>query len=154
MNRTQKLILWSVLTLLWTAVIFLFSLQPAAQSASLSGGLLQTLLSWIYKITSVEIPIEMVHNLFRKAAHFAEFFVLGIASGNCSRNLFEKHFPALIYGGGIACLDETLQFITGEGRAMRFSDMLIDFSGVLLAVGMLILLSKRFRSTKKDGLRK
>ncbi len=152
MNRKQKLILWGVLTLLWTAVIFSFSMQPANQSANLSGGLLQALLGWIYALTEVEIPLAMVHNLFRKAAHFAEFFVLGIFSGNCSRSLFEKRSPALLYGGLIACLDEILQFHTGAGRAMRFSDMLIDFSGVFVAVGMLILASKSSKKTTKHRL--
>ncbi|MBQ7951320.1 MAG: VanZ family protein [Clostridia bacterium] len=154
MNRKKRLILQGGLTLLWTAVIFLFSLQPAKQSASLSGGLLQALLGWIYAVTTVEIPIALVHNLFRKMAHFAEFLVLGMFSGAFSNSLLEKRSPALIYGGAIALLDETLQFITGEGRAMRFSDMLIDFSGVLVAVGLLTALSKFSAKTKKGVLPK
>ena len=149
MNRTRNILLWGILTLFWTGLIFWFSLQPAAESASLSGGLLNQLLDWIYAVTTIRIPAENVHWLFRKTAHFGEFFLLGIFSGNMFFGIWKKVLPALLYGGGIAVLDECLQFVTGEGRAMRVSDMLLDFFGVLCAV-LLLLLMKRFRQTKKS----
>ena len=61
--------IYLILTLLWTAGIFLHSAMPAAASNAESGGVLavvQMILPWI------------THGVLRKAAHFLEFAVLGI----------------------------------------------------------------------------
>ena len=134
MKTNKKAILFAILTLLWTGVIFAFSLQPANQSANLSGGILTRILAWIHQWTGVSIPLEMVHNLFRKLAHFAEFFLLGLFSGCFLKSVNRNVFYAMFYGSAIAVLDECLQLITGEGRAMRISDMALDASGVLVAL--------------------
>lgn len=144
MKSKNKAILWGILTLAWTGVIFSFSLQPASQSSNLSGGLLTKLLAWIAQWTGIVIPMETVHNLFRKLAHFTEFFLLGICSGQFFRSLKQRLLWALIYGGGIAFLDESLQFLTGEGRAMRFSDMVLDTFGVFVALLFVWIFSKFF----------
>ena len=61
--------IYLILTLFWTAGIFLHSAMPAAASNAESGGVLavvQMILPWI------------THGVLRKAAHFLEFAVLGI----------------------------------------------------------------------------
>lgn len=133
-KHKRNILIWGVLTILWTGVIFSFSLQPASQSASLSQGLLQTVLDWFYRITAIRIPVESMHGLFRKTAHFCEFFLLGIFGGNFFRLAYKNLSLTLIYGGIVAVADECLQYLTGAGRAMRFGDMLLDFCGVLCAV--------------------
>ncbi|MBO5020620.1 MAG: VanZ family protein, partial [Clostridia bacterium] len=77
MKKPNKWWIYALLTLSWTGVIFAFSLQPANASANLSGGLLQRLLNLWYQWTNLQIPVDAVHRLFRKVAHFGEFFVLG-----------------------------------------------------------------------------
>lgn len=148
LKQKRNCILWGLLTVLWTGIIFSFSLQPASQSASLSGGLLQTLLDWFYTITSIRIPPESIHGLFRKTAHFFEFFLLGIFGGNFFRHTFFKMSLALLYGLAVAVTDECLQYLTGEGRAMRFGDMVLDFFGVVFAVIFLWGFIKRFQNSK------
>lgn len=134
MKHRQKSILFAVLTLLWTGVIFSFSLQPAEASASLSGGLLKTLLNWFHWLTGLQIPVSFAHFLIRKTAHFLEFFLLGVFACQTSRLLLKKWWPALLYGGLIAVTDEVIQYFTGSGRAMRVTDMLLDTVGVAVAI--------------------
>ena len=142
MKHRQKSILFAVLTVLWTGVIFSFSLQPAQASSNLSGGLLQILLSWIHRFTTLQIPVSLAHHLIRKTAHFLEFFLLGTLAYKTSGLFWEKWLPALIYGMLIAVTDETIQFFTGSGRAMRISDMLLDTAGVATAILVMWYLGK------------
>ena len=116
MKRKNKAILWCCITLLWTGVIFWFSLQPATASANLSGGLLQKLLGWFYQITAIQIPVERAHWLFRKAAHFGEFFLLGIFSGSFFHAIWKKTFPALLYGG---CMCPVVPLGADEGFSKK-----------------------------------
>ena len=137
MKANKKTIIFAILTLIWTGVIFSFSLQPANQSAALSGGILTRILALIQSWTGIVVPIEIVHNLFRKLAHFAEFFLLGMFAGNFFKTIGRTVFYGLLYGGAIAVLDECLQFATQAGRAMRVFDMLLDIIGVLAALVIL-----------------
>ncbi len=137
MKSKNKAILWGILTIVWTCVIFSFSLQPASQSANLSRGILAHILEWLDQWTGMVIPIEAVHNLFRKLAHFTEFFLLGLLAMQFFGAIKKRPLWTLCYGALIAVMDETIQFFTGAGRAMRFSDMVLDTFGVLFALLLL-----------------
>ena len=144
------------LTLLWTLVIFSFSLQPAQASANLSGGLLQHLLDWFYRLTGLQIPTYFAHVLIRKTAHFVEFFLLGVFSYQTSRHWFSKWYPALLYGALVAVTDEYIQHCTGGGRAMLVSDMILDTCGVAAAIGVMLLIvklskNKKHKNSKNKG---
>lgn len=154
MKSQKKALLFAVLTVLWTGVIFSFSLQPAEASASLSGGLLQCLLDWFDWLTGLQIPVSVAHHLIRKAAHFGEFFLLGIFSFQASKYLWQKRFPALAYGILIAVTDEVIQFFTGGGRAMRVADMLLDTAGVAAAILILSFFQKMFTQRKHKNTEK
>lgn len=148
MKSYKKAIVFTVLTLIWTAVIFSFSLQPAEASANLSGGLLKRLLNWFHWITGLQIPTYFAHYLIRKAAHFGEFFLLGVFAYQASKYWVQKWRPALLYGILIAISDECIQYHTGGGRAMRISDMLLDTAGVAFAIFTVIVLTKRLTRRK------
>ncbi len=154
MKSHKKAVVFTLLTLLWTAVIFSFSMQPANVSVGLSGGLLQHFLNWFYGLTGVHLPADLVHTIIRKTAHFCEFFLLGVFSFQASRYLFEKmliKWPALLYGALVAVADECIQFCTGAGRAMRVADMILDTCGVVTAVVMMALLTKKHKYTEKEN---
>lgn len=149
MKRNTKAVLFGILTLVWTGIIFSFSLQPADTSGNLSGGILSALLAWLEQFTGIVIPIDTVHNLFRKMAHFAEFFLLGLLAGSFFGAIRRPLFWGLLYSAVIGVTDEILQFFTGEGRAMRISDMLLDTSGALFAMVLLWLFGRLW--AKKRG---
>ena len=80
----KKLLPWVSLILLlaFTALIFSFSLESAAESTEKSEGitmLLQNVCNFL------GLDIEVVENTIRKAAHFVEFAILGALAYICSR---------------------------------------------------------------------
>ena len=149
MKSVKKAVIFTVLTVLWTGVIFSFSLQPAEASASLSGGLLQCLLNWIDWLTGIQILVSFAHFLIRKLAHFLEFFLLGTLSFEASKHLFSKWYPSFCYGAMIAVCDELLQYVTGGGRAMRLTDMLLDMFGVGVGI-LLVSFCQKFLANRKN----
>lgn len=148
MKSWKKALFFTIVTLLWTGVIFFFSLQPAEASANLSGGLLQRLLGWFYWLTGLKIPTSFAHFLIRKTAHFGEFFLLGVFAFGASKHWWKIWWPALLYGIWVAVTDEVIQFFTGSGRAMRVSDMLLDTAGVITAILITSVILKSFAQRK------
>jgi VanZ family protein len=155
-------IIFGTLTLVWTMVIFSFSTQTASKSSQVSEGLLEQILKLIKILTSISIDPIPLCGLFRKLAHFSEFFVLGILSAIFCYFLishlkikktdikfrFQPYLYSLLYGIFIAVADEALQFYVGSGRAMQFTDMLIDSSGVIVA---LLIIWKLYNLQNKNG---
>lgn len=136
------------LTVVWICIIFHFSLQTAEVSSNVSRGLLTKILGILYSVTGIEIEASTVHNLFRKLAHFTEFFVLGIFSVSFFVSLKSKPIYAVVLGACVAVTDETIQFFTSSGRAMRVTDMLIDTSGVIFATLIFYFFWKLFHKKK------
>lgn len=142
-TQSIKSIILGIITLFWTSVIFSFSMQPATQSNQVSDGLLKKILDIFYGFTKIIIEQDQVIHIFRKLAHYTEFFILGIFATlfflvltykNIRRENLKPYIYAICYGIIIAISDETIQFYTGAGRAMRITDMLIDSSGVLTSL--------------------
>lgn len=137
--------------LLWTAFIFLHSLQGEEASARESGILwefLQKFFPWLG------------HGLLRKLGHFFEFTVLGIWLTALCRSekapeRFRRLAPALrgtclslLTGLLVALCDEGIQTRV-PGRSGELRDVLIDFGGVvtglLLTAGIKALRQKKKR---------
>ena len=147
-----------LLLVVWMVAIFLFSAQPAIDSNETSEGLIEMFVSTVYPrydtLSSTEkaVVINRFSLPVRKAAHFFEFAVLGFLAF-----LFFYTFTALptryklvlplVLGLVYAVSDEIHQVFV-EGRAGRAVDVLIDFSGVLLAVILAYLIALRFRSDR------
>lgn len=144
-----KTMIFFVLTAFWICVIFHFSLQTAEVSSNVSKGLLTKILNIIYNITNIEIDISSVHNIFRKFAHFTEFFILGIFAVSFFISMKSRPIYAIVLGICVAVTDETIQFFTSSGRAMRVTDMLIDASGVIFATLIFYFVWKLFFHNKK-----
>ena len=110
--------------------IFSHSAQPAAVSGAQSRGVLafvnQALRGW-------GLP-GVSEYLLRKAAHFAEFMVLGWWMLLCTRAFAARvaRWMPWLWGAGILCAaaDEGIQFFV-PGRSARISDVLLDGCGVL-----------------------
>ena len=132
MDRRYGRPVWWVLCALWLAVIIGHSLMPAQISQAESRGLLARLASGLPFLTD---------HLLRKAAHFSEFGLLGLLLAQCLRAGFAQ--PAL---AALLCAlaDETVQLYV-PGRSGQVRDILIDFAGAALAVG-LTLLVRRIRT--------
>ena len=78
------------------------------------------------------------HGLIRKLAHFTEFACLGALFAWLFGMLAKPFSVALPCGFLVACIDEIIQrFVPNRGPA--FKDVLIDTSGVLVGIGLLVL---------------
>lgn len=134
-GKTRR-VLFTVLTVLWLAVIWGHSLMPAVVSKQESGGILALLIGTFPFLTD---------HMIRKAAHFAEYAVLGgLLFGATAGGKRSPAFPPLM-GLLTAMTDETIQLFS-EGRSGQISDVWLDFSGFLLVWGILTLIRRAKRS--------
>lgn len=145
---------WLAAALLWTVVIFSFSLQPADASTDLSLGFLKGILDLFSEcaweaLNSVYLKhLELIHTLVRKGAHFTEYLILGMLALQSAVRRKTRHpaAAALAYAAVVASADEILQRFV-EGRHGCLTDVCIDVAGA--AVGILVILMIRRRTGKK-----
>lgn len=142
----NKKLIFIIGTMLWTAVIFTFSLQPGEVSGELSGSILETLLG-IFMPGVLESPekLELFHLILRKCAHFTEFMILGVLSRNAMQYMPVqfKGISTMAFCLSIAAIDETLQLFVG-GRAGRVQDVLIDSAGALTGI-LVVFICMKYR---------
>ena len=132
----NKRLIFAILTLIWTAVIFSFSLQPGEMSGELSGSVLETILGFFMPgVLENSEQLELFHLILRKCAHFTEFMILGVLS-RITLEYMELRYKGVCGLGfcvTVATLDETLQLFVSE-RAGRVQDVLIDSAGALTGI--------------------
>lgn len=148
-KNSKRKYLFPILTILWTAMIFSFSLQSGEDSSSISSGLgrwiVQTFLPFAEDLLLGNW--EVVHLLVRKAAHFTEFLILGLlVSGSVSGLVpclrFRHKAIAWLICVLVASCDETIQLFVG-GRAGRVTDVLLDSCGALVGVLIFTIFCKK-----------
>ncbi|MCR3923052.1 MAG: VanZ family protein [Firmicutes bacterium] len=141
-KHLSKIVAWSSVVL-WMAVIFVASSQPAQVSSELSTGFTEILLHAVASVFNVDITtgandyLAIFHHGIRKAGHFTAYFILALLvvvalrkSGISGRNLYLVAFAiCLVY----AISDETHQLFVA-GRAGQISDVFIDSSGAVAAL--------------------
>ena len=131
-GKTRR-VLFTVLTVLWIAVIWGHSLMPADLSKQESGGLLSLLIQYLPWLTD---------HIIRKAAHFTEYAILGaLLFGATKGGRRSPAFPPLA-GILTAMTDESIQLFS-DGRSGQVTDVWLDFAGFLLLWGLLQLLFGR-----------
>lgn len=147
-NKKKKILAW-VLMILWMIFIFYMSNQPADISNEQSDTVLNLLKSSGLNIS--DRYVDIVITIIRKGAHFTEYLILSLLYFNVLRFYISKK-KSLIYSVILvffyASTDEFHQIFI-EGRAGRFTDVLIDTSGG--TVGSLIVLM--FNKIKNRRLR-
>jgi len=150
--KKYRYLIW-ILPVLAAILIFCFSAQPGEESSELSNSvvlkLLDLLSRWNPSLDTAEFP-ERMSIPVRKAAHITEyliFFLALLAAFHVSgfgrfRRIGNSFLTAFLY----ACTDEIHQLFV-DGRAGRFTDVLIDSSGI--AVLSVILIFVNFYRVKK-----
>ena len=133
----RKLIKW-LLLITWMLLIFYFSNQPN------SGEKTFNIINHTTKINSPQ-TLKMINYLVRKSAHITEYFILAILTISLLKEYITNY--KLIYTLSIficfiyAITDEIHQhFIVG--RTAIFKDVIIDTTGSLLLVIILVIKKK------------
>lgn len=128
-----------LVSLAWTLVVLVaiwgFSAQGSNETTALSGGLARKIAEWL----GGRFDVHQTEAVLRKLAHFTIFMALGI--GLTGMLLSQVHLPVVsmvvLLGTVFAAADEIHQSFV-PGRSPRVMDVLIDLSGVI--VGMLLIL--------------
>ena len=147
MIRTdRRLRLNRLLTVLLLCFIWGNSMLPGEISGRFS--------DWVKSILAMLLPgdvpgVTTGGGLLRKIAHFSEFAMLGMCLTWRFGMLEKKKILALVYGFGVACVDETIQrFVPDRGPSLR--DVAIDTCGVAAGICLLLLVNKFVRNNKKS----
>ncbi|OGO88424.1 MAG: hypothetical protein A2Y15_01255 [Clostridiales bacterium GWF2_36_10] len=143
--------LFLILTLLWTVFIFSRSLNNASESTAESNKVIE-----IVEKTAETVGIEIedtdsLSAIVRKSAHFIEFGALGALSFLTLKFFKLKKRVLIFISVGyclvIACADEYIQTFS-SGRSSQVSDILIDITGSLFTICMLLFISFLIKKRK------
>lgn len=148
----------TVLLIGWMVLIFSLSAATAAESSETSGGIIEFLAKIFIadfdelSVSEQESIIESLQFIVRKTAHFALYGILGglaflsvvtyTSIPLCIRSIMSGAI-CLLY----AISDEIHQLFV-PGRSGEVRDVCIDFAGSMLAILILLLLS-RWKKLKK-----
>ena len=134
-----------IITLLWVAVIFSFSLQPATTSSQVSRGVGHWIVDTFVPFLSERLEtmpmgrLELLHTLLRKAGHFSEYFILGILAmlTVSQTKLRYGKLSALVFCVLVAAVDEIIQLFV-SGRSGQVTDVMLDSVGALCGIAVLM----------------
>ena len=126
----SKINIFRILAVLTTLFIFSNSLKTASISSEESGRIVM-IVSWILEQFGKIVDPEVLQNIVRKVAHFAEFGLQGFLLFGCfDRKAKDRIVYVLFLGLFTACTDEFLQLFS-EGRGSQIQDVFIDFAGTV-----------------------
>ncbi len=126
-------------------LIFFFSSQTASESSQVSGFFANAIRKilfpdWKSKTAAEqERLLSVISSITRKAAHFLEFFLLGITLSlhfnaiNRKKTIKLRYLFSFLLGVVFAAADEFHQFFV-PGRANELFDVFVDSSGVFFGV--------------------
>lgn len=141
MNLNKTLTWASVI--LWMALIFYLSHQPATESSELSSGISEMIFNIINKIAPT-VEFDRFNYMIRKGAHFIAYFVLAIFTVNALRRSGERGYRSSTVALGIcvvyAISDESHQLFI-PGRSGEVTDVLIDSAGASVGIGVYLIIA-------------
>lgn len=133
-------ILFTILVVIWCAVIFIFSNMPGDVSNGRSSKVIKKTLNNITHKTIKDNKLDILNTILRKCMHATVFGVLGILIILCLNafgiNGLKLPIISIALAFVYACSDEFHQLFI-EGRNCKFTDVLIDTTGA--TIGILIL---------------
>ena len=153
-KHTIRLWLFAGLTLLVMIAIFCFSAQNADESTLLSNGFLTSLIGRILSAVLPRLSEKGMEFDIRKYAHMCEFMALAVCAFLTASEyrLWRRDMLSALLAFGFslfyACTDEVHQLFV-EGRACRFSDVLVDSAGIVVGVLLCRLLQRLAQGRKK-----
>ena len=159
MKKKGKMIILTIIIILWMAFIFSMSAKNSTQSSSISGGFTYKILSMLFAQfrsidkTTQDSIVEGLQFVVRKGAHFTAYAILG---GLCFADLrvLDKFklkinfIIALVISALYAASDELHQYFV-PGRSCEIRDVMIDSLGALTGIIVVIIFSKLIEKIKQ-----
>lgn len=136
----MKFSFWWGVAVIYMAVIFYLSHQPAVHSNELSTSFTEVVIELVGEETfRPPLTLDQLNHLLRKSTHFIAYFGLALVFWMA---LEKRGFTRYVTAWGLAtlyaCTDEFHQLFV-EGRGGQLRDVGIDSSGAALA--MLVILA-------------
>jgi len=136
--KVKKYISYTVL-FVWCLVIFYLS----SQTSSVSGNNSLNILSYVFSGLSNDVLISL-NSVFREFMHSGMFFVLGIlAYASFKYRNIRVVIYSLLFCVLYALSDEVHQLFV-SGRAFEIIDLVLDFTGSLVGIGLFKLVERLF----------
>lgn len=151
MRSSKRLYIFLSLSIATVLFIFINSMQPAEVSQEMSGGFLDMLYPFISKVFPF-ISENFLSFVIRKCAHLTEFAVLSVFVMLTLFEMGKAPHRAAIYSMFAAlltaCVDEQIQFFV-PGRSCEVRDVLVDFAGAVIGIGVVLLIKLLISKNKK-----
>lgn len=133
----KKILSWAAMVL-WMALIFYLSHQPATASNELSTGITAVIIQAVEKVISgADLDISSFNHLVRKSAHFFAYLILGIlvikALSRSGTSGYKGIFLALFFCLLCAIADEAHQLLV-PGRGGQLKDVILDSTGASIGI--------------------
>ncbi len=158
----KKQLIWLLLMILWMAVIFYYSHQPAAESSEISGSICYKIVSAINKICSqnwsdaqLAQRAEGLSYPVRKAAHMSEYAILAVLilqvlNASTRRARYWMYYViAQLLASLYAMTDEFHQLYI-PGRSGAWSDVGIDSIGACLGLMLVFLVIRKVKEKQNE----
>ncbi len=153
-----------VLAIVWMCMIFAFSAQDKEESIAVSESFTYHMVSSTRTFFHLDLSdarvkeiADIIEGMVRKAAHMAEYGVLSVLLyiwiGQWEMGFFRRGGTAFFATAVYAATDEIHQLFV-PGRAGRFSDVMIDSLGALLAVIVFALFVRLIVHMQRKRLKK
>ena len=157
MNKTRWIVLihWLV-ALGWTVFVFRLSVQTGEETAGLSLGIIDRLLSYLPWLTEL-FDYDLLHAWLRKGAHVAVFGILGLTMATVAsitadtlRGSWKKAAVAvLLVCAALAVMTEVVK-LGVPGRHLDWDEAALNVVSTWAGIGLVALLRRCFR--KKHGV--
>ena len=136
---------WSMV-ILWMALIFYMSAQPAGISNGMSKGATKVIIQVVDSIYPLDIEnstfqdwVNRFNHNVRKLGHITEYLILGLLVTNafkrCGKNGSRLILYSLLFCVVYAASDELHQYFV-PGRGPGLADVLLDSFGATLGIGI------------------
>ena len=147
MELNKKQIIYMLALIIWMAIVFIFSNQPADVSSKASGGITEKVVHAITKDNKkiTQTQREQIETIIRKCAHFTLYLIGGILTTNLlsTTKVKDKHIIlyAIVFCFVYAITDEVHQLFV-PGRSGELRDVIIDTLGATTGTMLFWMLKK------------
>lgn len=148
MNRNKIIIVisWTIV-ILWMALIFNLSSQPAVESNKLSKGVTKVIVETARKVApNTSFDVNKFNHILRKNAHFFAYLILGILIMNAMRRSGIKSIKAVLLICIIYAISDEIHQYYVPGRGPLVKDVLIDSVGAYIGVLVYLGLKKMMKN--------
>lgn len=154
MKKSRASLRFRIIIFVLTIFMITFAFFHSSMPADLSGEESESVTNFLQSIfDALGLNSQLTDHIVRKSAHFAEYTAIGMLLMSCAYS-FNRKRPytyschVLFVGLATAVCDETIQ-LNVAGRSGQITDVLLDFSGVLIGALIMLIIYTVYRRMKK-----